>query len=128
MNSYTNKGRQFEVDLVKFLAIPFMISIHFYEQFGAFDYKRELPDSVFRNMMEFIGGPLAAPVFMFSMGIGMVYTSRSTTKDFIRRGIGLLLAGYSLNFVRQTLPQLIGMAMGIDSGMDIIGGLLCVDI
>ena len=56
MNSYTNKGRQFEVDLVKFLAIPFMICIHFYEQFGAFDYNRELPDSVFRNMMEFIGG------------------------------------------------------------------------
>ena len=128
MNSYTNKGRQFEVDLVKFLAIPFMICIHFYEQFGAFDYQRELPDSVFRNMMEFIGGPLAAPVFMFSMGIGMVYTSRSTTKDFIRRGAGLLLAGYSLNFVRQTLPQLIGMAMGIDSGIDIIGGFLCVDI
>ena len=128
MVSFTNKGRQFEVDLIKFLAIPFMVCIHFYEQFGAFDFKRELPDSFFRNAIEFIGGPLAAPVFMFSMGIGMIYTGRNTPEDFMRRGARLLFTGYSLNFFRQTLPQLIGLAMGIDSGIDITGGLLCVDI
>lgn len=128
MGSFTNKGRQFEVDLIKFLAIPFMVCIHFYEQFGAFDYKSGLSDALFRNVMEFIGGPLAAPVFMFSMGIGMIYTGRNTPEDFMRRGAKLLLTGYSLNFVRQTLPQLIGLAMGIDSGIDITGGLLCVDI
>lgn len=128
MESLTNKGRQFEVDVIKFLAIPFMVCIHFYEQFGAYNFKGTLPDSLFRNAMEFIGGPLAAPVFMFSMGIGMIYTRKSTPKDFMRRGLRLLITGYCLNFVRQTLPQLIGLAMGIDSGIDIIGGLLCVDI
>lgn len=128
MRSVTNTGRQFEVDVIKFLAIPFMICIHFYEQFGAFDHKNELPDSFFRNMTEFVGGPLAAPVFMFSMGIGMIYARKNAPEDFIRRGIKLLLTGYGLNFIRQTLPQLIGMALGIDSGIDVIGGLLCVDI
>ena len=114
--------------MIKFFAIPFMICIHFYEQFGAFDYKRVVPDTFFRNAIEFIGGPLAAPVFMFSMGIGMLYTRKNTPKDFMWRGARLLITGYVLNFVRQTLPQLIGLAMGIDSGIDITGGLLCVDI
>lgn len=128
METYDNKGRQFEIDLIKFLAIPFMICIHFYEQFGAFEFEKELPDSLFRNAVEFTGGPLAAPVFMFSMGIGMIYTRHNTPEDFFRRGARLLIAGYLLNFARQTLPQLIGHAMGIDPGIDIIGGLLCVDI
>ena len=69
-----NSGRQFEVDAIKILAIPFMICIHFYEQFGSFDHAVKVPDTFFRNAMEFAGGPLAAPVFMFSMGIGMIYT------------------------------------------------------
>lgn len=128
MDSITSRGRQFEVDLIKFFAIPFMVCVHFYEQFGAFDYYGELPDSLFRNVMEFTGGPLAAPVFMFSMGIGIIYTRKSTPKDFMRRGLKLLITGYCLNFVRQTLPQLIGLAFGIDYDLDIIGGLLCVDI
>lgn len=128
MDSLSNKGRQFEADLIKFFAIPFMVCVHFYEQFGAFDFTGELPGSIFRNVTEFTGGPLAAPVFMFSMGIGMIYTRKSTPKDFMRRGLKLLITGYCLNFVRQTLPQLIGLAFGIDSGLDIIDGLLCVDI
>ena len=123
-----NTGRQSEVDMVKFLAIPFMICIHFYEQFGSFDHAVKAPDTFFRNAMEFAGGPLAAPVFMFSMGIGMIYTHHDSPHDHIKRGCKLLFIGYLLNFFRQTLPQLIGLAMGIDSGIDIIGGLLCVDI
>ena len=121
-----NSGRQFEVDAVKFIAIPFMICIHFYEQFGSYDFGNTLPDTVFRNLIEF--GPLVAPVFMFSMGIGMVYTRHNSPQDLIKRGGKLLIMGYLLNFFRQTLPQLISLAMGIDSGPDILGGLLCVDI
>ena len=123
-----NSGRQFEVDAIKFLAIPFMICIHFYEQFGSFDHAVKVPDTIFRNAMEFAGGPLAAPVFMFSMGIGMIYTHHDSPRDHIKRGWKLLFIGYLLNFFRQTLPQLIGLAMGINSELDIIGGLLCVDI
>lgn len=123
-----NTRRQFEVDCVKFWAILFMICVHFYEQFGAYDYEGEIPDTIYRNIIEFVGGPLAAPVFMFCMGIGMIYTKHNASSDFLKRGIKLILIGYSLNFFRQTLPQLIGMAMGIEIDLDIIGGLLCVDI
>jgi hypothetical protein len=123
-----NAGRQFEVDCVKFFAIPFMVCIHFYEQFGAYDFVNDIPNTVFRNMIEFVGGPLAAPVFMFCMGIGMIYTKHSSSSDFKRRGVKLLITGYALNFFRQTLLQLVGMIMGIETDIDIIGGLLCVDI
>ena len=123
-----NTGRQPEVDLIKFFAIPFMVCIHIYEQIGGYDFANEIPDTFFRNMIEFVGGPLAAPVFMFSMGIGMIYTKRNSPSDHIKRGCKLLLAGYALNFFRQTLPQLLGITLGIDSGIDIVGGMLCVDI
>ncbi len=123
-----NTGRQFEVDCVKFFAIPFMVGIHFYEQFGKYDFAGVVPDTIFRNVIEFIGGPLAAPVFMFCMGIGMVYTKHDSASDFMKRGLKLLLTGYALNFFRQTLLQLIGMALGMETDLDVIGGLLCVDI
>ena len=123
-----NTGRQFEVDFVKFLAIPFMILVHAYEQFGAFDHEHIFPDTVFRHVIEFLGGPPVAPVFMFCMGIGMIYTKHNSPSDFVRRGLKLLLAGYLLNFFRQTLPQFIGIMIGVGEGLDPIGGLFMVDI
>ena len=122
------RKRSFEIDAVKFFAVIFMICAHAYERFGAFDYEGTLPDSLYRNLVEFCGGPLAAPVFMFCMGIGMVYTRHGTPSDLIRRGIRLLLTGYLLNFFRQTVPMLIAMALHIETGFSLMGGLLNVDI
>lgn len=122
------KDRIFEVDAVKFMAIFYMICEHVYERFGSFDHFGTMPDTLYRNFVEFFGGPMAAPVFMFCMGIGMIYTRHDSSADFIRRGIKLLLAGYLLNFFRQTIPMLIAMRLGIDTGFSLIGGLLNVDI
>ncbi len=124
----TNGRRLFEVDSVKFFAIIFMVCVHVYEQFGNWNFYGDMPGTLYRNTLEFLGGPLAAPVFMFCMGIGMIYTRHSTTADFVKRGIKLLLMGYALNFVRQTLPMLIGMIIGIETEYSLIGGLLNVDI
>lgn len=120
--------RLFEIDAVKFFAIFFMICAHVYERFGSFDLYGTMPDTAYRNLVEFIGGPLAAPVFMFCMGIGMVYTRHDAPSDFIKRGIKLLITGYLLNFFRQTVPMLIGMALGVETDFSLIGGLLNVDI
>ena len=92
-----NTGRQFEVDSIKFFAVPFMVCIHFYEQFGAYGFEKTVPDTVFRNMIEFIGGPLAAPVFMFCMGVGIVYSRRSQWDIMVKRGITLYLLGILVN-------------------------------
>ena len=123
-----NTGRQFEVDFVKFLAIPFMILVHAYEQFGAFDHEHIFPDTVFRHVIEFLGGPPAEPVFLFCIGIGMIYSKHNSPLDYVKSGLKLLLAGYLLNFFRQTLPQFIGIMIGVGEGLDPIGGLFMVDI
>ena len=128
MENKTDKGRQFEVDCVKFFAILFMMCIHVYELLGQFDYYNVLPDTLFRNAVEFCGGPLAAPVFMFCMGIGMIYTRHNSFSDFIRRGFILLITGYLLNFFRRTIFQLIMILLGVDMRDDLIGDLLIVDI
>ena len=122
------KERRFELDVVKFFAIIFMITIHVYEYLGPYDQDSVMPDSAFRNVMEFLGGPLVAPILMFCMGIGMIYTKHNTPGDFLRRGIKLMIMGYTLNFLKLTLPQLIGKMLGSEEDFDIIGGLLCVDI
>ena len=124
----TRSKRLFEVDIVKAFAIFFMVVIHVYEQLSVYDHRNVMPDSMFRIIIEFLGGPLAAPVFMFCMGIGMVYTRHDSATDFRKRGLKLLLIGYALNFFRQTLLQLIGLLLGIESDLDIIGGFLNVDI
>ena len=124
----TCSSRLFEVDCVKTFAVIYMVCIHVYEQLSIFDHANVMPDSPFRIAIEFAGGPLAAPVFMFCMGIGMVYTRHNKPADFYKRGIKLLLTGYALNFFRQTLLQLIGLLLEIESDLDIIGGLLNVDI
>ena len=103
--------RLFEVDCIKFFAIIFMVWIHVYEQFGKYDYREVMPDTLARNFLEFVGGPLAAPVFMFCMGMGMIYTRKQQVSDFVSRGLKLMVTGYLLNFFRQTLLQLPLMTM-----------------
>lgn len=96
-----NKGRQIEIDIIKGFAVLFMFAVHCYEQF----YNYELQDTGFLvHFVRFFGGPLAAPIFMFSMGICMVYTAKATGKDFIKRGIFLFFAGIGIQFVRDYIP------------------------
>lgn len=125
-----NTSRQFEVDCVKFFAIFFMICIHVYEQLGNYDYHNMMPVGFFRNTMEFLGGPMAAPVFMFTMGIGMVYTRHNSPGAFINRGWKLLFMGFALNFFRETLLEILGnFLLGMDYSFEYIAdGFLNIDI
>ena len=73
-------------------------------------------------LVEFFGCAPSAGVFMFVMGLGMVYTRHDSPADFVRRGIKLLMAGYLLNFFRQTLLLAVVNAFFKESGYD--GGSL----
>lgn len=99
-----NKKRQLEIDIVKGFAICFMFLVHCYEDYGAESIQTK---GFFSHLVFFLGGPLAAPVFMFCMGIGMIYTSRQSSKHFIKRGLCLFLLGYGLNFIRDFIPYTI---------------------
>ena len=125
-----NTGRQYEIDCVKFFAVIFMVCIHTYEQLSSYDYHNYLPTGFFRNAIEFLGGPMAAPVFMFAMGAGMVFTRHSSPKDFIKRGFKLLAMGFLLNFFRESLLEILGnLILKMDYSFEYIAdGFLNIDI
>ena len=91
-----NNTRLIEVDVAKAFAIIYMVVDHVYERMIVVDRVATLPDSALRNIIEFAGGPLSAPVFMFSMGIGMMYTRHNSPGNFMKRGLRLLIAAYIL--------------------------------
>lgn len=99
-----NKKRQLEIDVVKGLAIIFMFLVHCYEDYGSDAIQS---NGIISHLVFFFGGPLAAPVFMFCMGIGMVYTHKQTSGQFMKRGFSLFLAAYILNFIRDFIPYTI---------------------
>lgn len=95
-----NQGRQLELDIAKGLAILFMVFVHCFESLTPIEV------TATGYMIEFLGGPLAAPVFMFALGVGIVYSRKSTPADLAVRGIRLLILAYVLNFLRSSLPQM----------------------
>lgn len=100
-----NTGRQREMDIAKAVLIVFLAYIHCTIECT--------PDERLAHGLPFvldsvIGGPLSAPMFMFSMGVGMVYTRHRAPRDFAERGIRLGAVGLALNICRFLIPFLIG--------------------
>lgn len=83
------------MDLAKCSAILFMILVHVFWKLGS-----EFEDPIGYTVNYILGAFMAAPVFMVAMGIGFVYTRRNEPRQFIQRGVNLLIIGYLLNLVR----------------------------
>jgi len=94
-----NTGRQVEIDFLKAFTVVFsMIIIH------VFDYDTLGFENKFTWWLDNIfGGIFAAPVFMFCMGLGMVYSRNSDPRQTIIRGLKLLTIGQVLNLFRYAL-------------------------
>lgn len=101
MENQLNLTRQIPLDIARGLSVLFMILIHTQEYF--LDTANANPQ--LEALVDFLGGIPAAPVFMFLMGVGWVYSRRSTPKLLLRRGIGLLGMGYLLSIMRGVLPN-----------------------
>jgi uncharacterized membrane protein len=96
-------------DLARGLAIVFMIGVHVLWHWGA-------PDTwttPIGQMISFLGGPTAAPVFMFLMGASLAFSSRSSFSALAVRGLWLLWLGYLLNFLRGVIPAYLGLSAGL---------------
>ena len=91
-NTGINDGRQIEWDYAKVFAIFAMIFVHFlaFCTFSKIDYG-------YVEEYLFILTQSSAPIFMFAMGIGMVYTRHDSVREFVVRGIKLLLLGFIIN-------------------------------
>lgn len=113
----TNDGRQKEFDYVKLIAIAFMILIHMWEECTDINLS-VLPKDFFNNFLQFCAGPLAAPMFMTAMGVGIPYSKHSTSHDFFKRGVNIFALAYGLNILRDVLPYIIFAGMNHEFDMD----------
>ena len=105
-----NCSRQSEMDLLKAYPILFMVIIHVYENLsiGRID---ATPHTWMEHILQFLAGPATAPAFMFAMGVGIVYSRKSTPEDLLKRGLKLYLGGYILNAVRSGILTTIGTTL-----------------
>lgn len=103
-----NLGRQFELDIARGLAVLFMIAVHTLMVFADPAFR----DSSVGTIIDFLGSPPAAPVFMFLLGAGLVYSRKSNPRGMIRRGLGLFAMGYVLSLFRLVLPASVGLWLG----------------
>ncbi len=124
-----NSGRQAELDLAKCSSIFFMIFLHCYFAMSYFEYDISL--FLERGIAQLVGGPFAAPVFMFAMGVGMVYSRNQEPRYLIVRGIKLLQLGFFVNIGEFFVPYFLsGNLMNDWERFPIANGLLlfCIDI
>lgn len=96
----SNTGRQKELDLAKGLAVIFMIWQHILGVFEVPHYGG-LEDFA----VSILGSPFAAPVFMFTMGMGIAYSRKNQASDLFKRGVQLFLMGFALNIFRWMIPE-----------------------
>jgi uncharacterized membrane protein len=102
-------GRVRAFDLARGLAVVFMIGVHVLWHWGA-------PDTwttPIGQVISFLGGPTAAPVFMFLMGASLAFSSRTSFRSLAVRGLWLLWLGYLLNFLRGVIPAYLGLSTGL---------------
>ena len=104
-----NTGRQPELDMGRGVAVLAMVLVHVF----AFTGNDGARNGAVGTFIFFFGGPPAAVVFMFLMGVGIVYSHRGSPEGLIKRGLKLIVAGYILSVVRYFLPILLGMKLGI---------------
>jgi uncharacterized membrane protein len=96
-------------DLARGLAVIFMIGVHVLWHWGA----PETWTSPVGQAISFLGGPTAAPVFMFLMGASLAFSSRTSFRSLAVRGLWLLWLGYLLNFLRGVIPAYLGLQFGV---------------
>lgn len=106
-----NDGRQPELDIARGLAVIFMVLIHTTEYY--WDWENE----AFNKIANFLGSPPAAPVFMFLLGCGIVYSRRSTPQQVFKRGIKMLALSYVFNALVYVLPYAISALINQDKSI-----------
>jgi len=110
INVKTQTNRFLSIDLARGMAVFFMVAVHTLEVFA----KPEVKNSIFGQIIEFLGGPPAAPVFMTLMGFSFIYSSKSEFKTKLLRGFKLFMSGYVLNTLRGVIPFAISNYLKLD--------------
>lgn len=118
--------RQLELDIAKGIAIMCMIAVHIQSSLSV----NEVIHSNAGGIIELLGTLPAAPVFMFLLGTGAVYSRNNSLKNSVDRGLRIFALGYVLNILRTVImffPALLSGEWVNQTGW-IIKSLLTVDI
>ncbi len=115
-----------ELDLMKAIAIIAMVFIHVYDASAYLKFSGgvEYPTVWF---VEFMGNIPSAGVFMFAMGWGAAFSSRSTPKTYLGRLKQLVILGIVINFFEHFIPSLIDPA-NFGTVWEIAPSIIAVDI
>ncbi len=118
-----NKGRQVELDIAKAISIVFMILTHV-----------EIIAVLFSNTISYdyhyivtlvSGGVFSAPVFMFCMGVGLVYSRNTQWNFLIKRGFNLFIMAIFVNVCEFIIPHFLSeILLGNSQKFPIFGGLI----
>ena len=103
-----NVGRQKELDLARAFIIFCLALIHVAIECSSDEALTSGIPYLFDTV---IGGPFSAPMYMFVMGLGMVYTTKNTPYKHFVRGLKIFILGYLLNVCRFVIPYSIGYAI-----------------
>ena len=128
-NEKVNIGRQVELDVAKALSIIFMVFLH--TMWVIMTFSHDLSPAYQFVVGNVLGRPYAAPIFMFCMGVGIVYSRHSQWDTMIKRGVILYLLGILVNVFEFILPHFVsGYLLGNWDAFPISDGFLlfCVDI
>jgi len=104
-----NKERVLSLDLARGMGTLGMVAVHVLIRYGSYAAN----NSVYGAVVRFLGGPPAAPVFLFLMGTSLAFSKHATLRHTLWRGGTLLVLGYGLNFLRGTLPAFLGLKFGM---------------
>ena len=117
-------------DLLKGVAVIFMIQVHIVELFAV----QSFFDSQTGKILLFLGGPPVAPFFLITFGF-FIAKSKKNTLQLFKRGCSILILGLLLNialnfnlivsvlrgrFVIELIPYLFGIDILINAGFVII--------
>ena len=108
-----NTGRQNALDLGK--AFP-ILCLPFVHTFIECTTDAGLGHGIPYLFDSIIGGPFSAPMWMFAMGIGILYTRHNAARDMIKRGLTIIGFFFLLNTCRFLIPYLIGYGITGDRG------------
>ena len=101
-----NTQRQHEVDLAKAIVASCLAAIHVFVKCSTDEILDSYGIPYFFDSI--LGGPMAAPMFMFCMGIGLIYAKDHSPRHVFFRGVWLFCMSFVLNTVRYVIPSAIG--------------------
>ena len=123
-----NTGRLYNLDILKTLSIISMILCHTVMRFAMHrpGYKDEV-SYIFGDAILgcFIG---VAHAFMFAMGVGFIFSKKSTPVNLLKRGIIVYLMGYVLNLFRFVIYAGLDYIMHYNYSPDLFHAIFFQDI